>query len=418
MQLMSQCPGVGVGAFSIGAWMTVANAGGFGISSILGILLEQLDGRPFADAMRARVFGPLGMNASAPVITNEVRARLAVGYAPFYDDRPFPRHGRLTEAPWVEVREATGSVAASPADMGAYLRLLLTRGLGQRGRVLSDESFALLVRPVTKAPFWGEDASYAYGLWVSDVHGHTLARHTGGMVAFSSAMHADLSAGFAAFASVNANLQGYRPNVVARYALELLNAARAGHALPAPPAPAPPPDRVKNATDYAGTYSAPDGRQLVLAAEGERLLLTNRGQRVALEQAGADRFLVKHTDFDLFTLGFSREDGKVVEATHGGDWYTNERYKGAREFAHPPEWATFVGHYRNDSPWAGSTRVVLRKGKLLLDGVQELSPLATGGFRVGAEEYSPERARFDSLMNNRAMRLILSGVEFYRTDTP
>lgn len=400
--------------FAPGTHFTYSNTG----YTILGILLEQLDGRPFADAMRARVFGPLGMNASSPVITNEVRARLPIGYAPFYDDRPFPRHGRLAEAPWVEVREATGSVAASPADMGAYLRLLLTRGLGQRGRLLSDESFALLVRPVIKAPFWGEDASYAYGLWVSDAHEHTLARHTGGMVAFSSAMHADLSAGFAAFASVNANLQGYRPNVVARYALDLLNAAKDRRALPALPAPAPPPARVKNAADYAGTYTATDGRQLVFAAEGERLLLTNRGQRVVLEQAGADRFLCKHPELELFTLAFGREGGKVVEAMHGGDWYVNEHYAGPRTFTHPPEWAAYSGHYRNDSPWAGSTRVVLRKGKLLLDGAQELFPLATGGFRVGAEEYSPERARFDNLMNGKAMRLVLSGVEFYRTDTP
>jgi hypothetical protein len=120
----------------------------------------------------------------------------------------------------------------------------------------------------------------------------------------------------------------------------------------------------------------------------------------------------------LFTLGFGREGGKVIEATHGGDWYTNERYHGPREFTHPPEWTAYTGHYRNDSPWAGSTRVVLRKGKLLFDGVQELTLLTSGDFRVGAEDYSPERARFDSLINGRAMRLLLSGVEFYRTDTP
>ncbi len=400
--------------FAPGAHFAYSNTG----YTILGLLLEQLDARPFADAMRARVFQPLGMNASVPVITSDIRARLPVGYAPFYDDRPFPRHGRLAEAPWVEVREATGSVAATPADMGAYLRLLLTRGLGQRGRLLSEESFALLVRPVIKAPFWGEDASYGYGLWVSDAHGHTLARHTGGMVAFSSAMHADLTAGFAAFASVNANLQGYRPNVVARYALDLLNAAHEGRTLPAPPAAAPLPERVPNAADYAGTYNATDGRQLVLAAEGGRLVLTNRGQRVVLEQAGADRFIVKHPDFELFTLAFGREGGKVVEALHGGDWYTNERYAGPRTFTHPPEWAAYVGHYRNDSPWAGSARVVLRKGKLLLDGAAELVPLAAGGFRIGTEEHSPERARFDNLLNGRALRVILSGVEFYRTDTP
>src|ERR1044072_7714582 len=57
---------------------------------ILGLLIETLDRRPFADALAARVLKPLGMTASAPLISHALRPRMAVGYAPELEDRPFP----------------------------------------------------------------------------------------------------------------------------------------------------------------------------------------------------------------------------------------------------------------------------------------------------------------------------------------
>jgi hypothetical protein len=298
--------------------------------------------------------------------------------------------------------------------------MLINRGAGPRGRLLSEESFNLLTAPVIKAPFRGEDASYAYGLWVSkNKEGHTHLRHTGGMVAFSSSMDVDLTNGLAAFASVNARLGSYRPVAVTKYAIELLLAAREGRELPPMPDPPPAPDEVKNAADYAGTYAAPDGRRLVLAAEGGRLLLTNKGRAVALERSGGpDSFIVKHPDFDLFRLVFGREKGAVVEAAHGADWYVSERYAGPRAFDYPKEWDAYAGHYRHDSPWYGSTRVVLRKGALWLDGEEKLVPLEGGGFSPGPAEQTPERVSFGPVMGGRALRMTLSTVEFARTYTP
>ncbi|MFL6208113.1 MAG: serine hydrolase domain-containing protein [Pyrinomonadaceae bacterium] len=400
--------------FAPGSHFSYSNTG----YTLLGHILEAIDRRPFAEIIQRRVLAPLGMSASASVITNDVRARLPIGYTPFYDDRPFPRHGRLGEAAWIEVREAAGSIAATPADMGKYLRFLLTGGQGARGAVVSADSFKPFTQPVIKAPFWGdENASYGYGLWVSETDKHTLLRHTGGMVAFSSAMHADLTDGLGVFASVNANLNGYRPNAVARFALEAMRAAMHEQPQPSLPPPIPAADLVKNAADYAGTFKAMDNRQLDLVAAGDKLSLVHDGQRIALEPAGADQFIVKHPDFELFTLGFGRTEGKVIEAFHGADWYTNERYTGARTFDYPKEWAAFAGHYRNDSPWAGSTRIVLRKGKLWAEGQQELVPLADGFFRVGAD-YSPERISFGAVLDGRAMRMTFSATDFYRTFTP
>jgi CubicO group peptidase (beta-lactamase class C family) len=221
---------------------------------LLGFLLESLDKRPFAEIMRRRVLDPLGMKQSVPVISAGIRDRIAVGYGPLKIDRPFPPRGKLAEAPWVDVAEAAGSIAATATDMSNYLRMLLNHGVGPKGRVLSDKAFALLTKPVIKSAFRGEDASYAYGLWISEKDGHTLLRHTGGMVAFSSAMFADVTDGLAVFASVNASLYGgYRPVAVARYALELLSAAAMNKELPAAPPPPPATDTIANAAEYAGS---------------------------------------------------------------------------------------------------------------------------------------------------------------------
>ena len=387
---------------------------------LLGLLVETLDRRPFAEALAARVLRPLGMESSSALISNALRPRMAVGYAPEFEDRPFPVRGPLAEAAWIEVDTAAGGVASTAPDMVAYMRMLLNRGAGRDRRIVSEKSFELLTKPVVKAPFRGEEAAYAYGLWVSqDKTGATRLRHTGGMVAFSSSFDVDVTNGVAAFASVNASLSGYRPVAVTKYAVELLNAERARAELPAPPAPAAPPDEVKNAADYAGTYTSPDNRRLVLSAEGGRLLLTNKGRTVALERSGGpDSFVVKHPDFELFRLVFAREEGKVVEAGHGAAWYTNAAYKGPRVFVYPKEWDAYAGRYRHESAWYGSTRVVLRRGRLWLEGEQQLVPLPDGSFSLGPPAETAERIRFLDTSGGRALRMNVSSVAYHRTYMP
>ncbi|HKP46510.1 MAG TPA: serine hydrolase domain-containing protein [Pyrinomonadaceae bacterium] len=386
---------------------------------LLGFLLETLDKRPFAESMRRRVLDPLGMNQSVAVISAANRDRFAVGYGPLKLDRPFPPHGPLAEAPWLDVGEAAGSIASTANDMSSYLSFLLNHGVGPKGRVLSDKGYDLLTKPVIKSDFRGEGASYAYGLWVSEKDGHTLLRHTGGMVAFTSAMYADTTSGFAAFASVNASLFGsYRPVAVTRYAIELLNAAGAGKDLPSPPPPPPPSDRVSTAADYAGTFTTTDGGKLILVSRGEQLLLQHEEVTIALEPAARDLFFVNHPDWDTYLLGFTRRENQVTEAFHGSRWWINAHYAGPKTFTYPAEWDAYAGHYHSDSPWYGSTRVVIRNGQLLVEGLQPLEQIASGVFRVAGQPVDVDRVVFDKVINGRAMRANYSGIEFFRSLTP
>jgi hypothetical protein len=90
----------------------------------------------------------------------------------------------------------------------------------------------------------------------------------------------------------------------------------------------------------------------------------------------------------------------------------------------PAEWRPFLGHYRAHNPWLSNFRVAARDGALVFgsDGYgserHPLEPLGEAAFRVGAEPWSPERLVFDSLLDGRAQRAVLSGGGYYRTFRP
>ena len=58
--------------------------------------------------------------------------------------------------------------------------------------------------------------------------------------------------------------------------------------------------------------------------------------------------------------------------------------------------------------------VVLRRGRLYIDGSAELLPLDDGRFKVGSNEHSPERLAFDVVINGKALRATYDGEVFAR----
>jgi hypothetical protein len=44
--------------------------------------------------------------------------------------------------------------------------------------------------------------------------------------------------------------------------------------------------------------------------------------------------------------------------------------------------------------------------------------LADGTFQIGEDKLSPERLRFDTIIDGQALRALLSGSEYYRFFTP
>ncbi|MBV9303618.1 MAG: serine hydrolase [Acidobacteriaceae bacterium] len=416
-----------VQAFKPGEHFHYCNVG----FTALGYLVEKLDGRPWAEAVQKRIFEPLGMTSSAPVITNRTREKTANSYVPFFDDLTYIRHGKLAPAGNLVFEDAAGSILSTPGDMALYLQMLLRRGQGRGRRIVSEESFALFSKPYVKAPALSPTACYGYGIGVDQLDGHTVLRHTGGMVSFMSAMHIDLDGGVAAFASINAG-QGYRPNPVTQFAVKLMCAQAERKPLPKPPELSDP-MHVKNASEYAGTYTSPEGREVVVIAEGDRLTMRVGAESIPLQSGGGDTFLAIAPAFERFPILFGRaeenpkekehaneKDAKtlapVIEMMHGADWYVNAKYSGPRSFAVPPDLAAFTGYYRAESVWLGSTRVVIRKGALWLDGVARLERLGQSLFRIGEEPYNPDTAEFFYPVEGKTQLLKLNGADLWRID--
>jgi CubicO group peptidase (beta-lactamase class C family) len=373
---------------------------------VIGCVLEDVTGKPYAEIVGERILEPLGLDAAEAAITSETRKRLAVGYERWYDDRPARRRDPFVPAPWVETGTADGAQATTAEDLAAFLRVFLNEG----EPLLSAESFGLMGRPVTAR---NNDWSYGYGLMVGKQDGRSLVGHGGSMPGFSSTMLGDLTAGIGVAVLVNGPDEGDLTEEVARVALDLYRDSKRPPELPDLLA-------VENAADFAGSYSG--ARELTLVADGGRLALEHAGARVPLEPRGDDRFLVDHPDFALYLLVFERVNGAVVAAWHGEDVYRREDLVAPPSDEPPPEWRAYTGHYLAYNPWLSNFRILLRRDRLVLAwpwGPQDaLAPLDGGSFRVGEEEWSPERLGFDAVVDGKALRANLSGCDYYRVTAP
>lgn len=395
-----------------GASFTYSNVG----YKALGLVIEAVTGKPYRVAVQERILGPLGMTGAANAITSDIRPRLAVGYAPRYDDRPPLPSAGVVPATWIETTTGDGSLAASATDLTAYLRMLLNGGASPHGRLLSPASFELMRHPYVEM---GPGVAYGYGLMLSELDGQPQVGHTGGMLGYTSSMIGVPEAGLGAIALINGP---GNPIPMATFALRVAMAAMRGASLPAAPAVADP-TVVEDTADYAGTCQGAAGTLRVEAAAAHLQLVVG-GDRVTLQQRPDGAFLADHPAFALFPLRFARgADGRVAEVTYGPDWYRGARYAGPTTFATPPVWAAFPGHYRSHNPWNTNFRVGLRKGQLWLfwpDGREEtLEPAATG-FRPTADAATPLRLTFDWVADGQALRARWNdGDDFlYRFFTP
>ena len=391
-----------------------APPGGFFYSnlgySLVGLVLERVSGKPIADVLRESVLDPAGMAATEPVITNALRARLAVGYSAADSSRPWHPGMPLAPATWVETDSAAGSICATAEDMAAYARLLLNEGAG----VLSRSSFERITTAV------GEDEEgygYGYGLYVEERSNGRVIGHPGAMVGFSSELEVDARAGIGAVVLCNMIDLVWIPRKIIDAALALVTAAVEGRELPEPPSE----DRasVPDAGAYAGTYRS-QSAELVVRADGDRLTLLRDGHAARLERVEKDVFYPVASEPVPFFIRFGRAEGEVVELSDGPDWYAGERYRGPASLAVPGEWRAYTGVYASFSPWVPGFRVFARKNRLVAlapPGIEAaLEPLGEGRFRVeGGEEVLPRVVAFGDVIDGRAVRASCDGAELYRT---
>lgn len=399
----------------------------------LGLVLEAVERRPYPAILRGRVLEPLGMRASEPAITNEVRARLAVGYAWLHDDRIGHPGMPLAPAAWLETGTADGSIAATADDMAAYARLLLGRGTAGGTRIVGDPSFSRMTAPHAAL---SPEATYGYGLVVRRDGARTFVGHGGGMVGYLAGIQVDPDAGIGAV--VLQNGYGAGPVTLARRIVALVaEALAAGSEARAAGEPGAscsgtgaPPLSGGQATDLVGAWARVGGGrdeafEISAGPGGPRL--RGAGWWVALDAWDADHWLVPDPRFDRHLLAVDRgpdADGSP-ELWHGGDRYVRAGSTPRRLPAADPAAAACAGTYRSHTPWTPLFRVVIRGDRLWLtfpdapDGFEAeapLVPLADGTYRVGEDPGGPERVAFDVPIGGRPAQALLSGWPYGRVE--
>jgi D-alanyl-D-alanine carboxypeptidase len=390
----------------------------------LGLVLEHVDRLPYPEILRRRVLGPLDMTATEPAITHRVRLRLAVGYDNLFDDRIGHAGQPLAPAVWLETDTADGSIASTPADMGAFVTMLLRGGEGPHGRLISEASFAAM-----RSPHIPSSPSSAYGYAISQraIDGRTLIGHGGGMVGYLSGMLADPDLGIGAI--VLQNGPGAGPMALAREVIDLAAGRTSGEAGGGPASddgPAAPGAQsdAPDAPDLVGHWVREDGSAgFTIAAHDGTLRLETELGAVVLEDWGDDRYLIPDPAVDDALLWLERAAGSAPELWHGGTRFVREGST-PRPLATPsPELLAIAGRFRSHTPWCPVFRVVLRGDRPWLlfpaapDGFDEEQPLialADGSFRAGVDEGGPERLRFDTPIEGHCRRAWLSGWPYYR----
>ena len=394
---------------------------------LLGWLLEDITGQDYGSVIRRRVLEPLGMAATEPDITHRTRHRMATGYVPLHDDRPFRRHDTLMPAPWMEYSVGDGSPVSTADDMARFARVWLNRGRSDLGQLVSPALYDTMTSPHISMALGGAfppEYQYCLGIISHEADGHEFIGHGGSTVGFRSILITDQTDGLGVVIMCNgSDVNAYPP---ARYALRFAAAVSRGQDPPEPP-PLPDRTRVAGADAYAGEYvDERTGSRLTVRSDGERLLASRPGSaEIVLEHLSGSTFCAPDDRFDPYPLRFRNgatgdDGGPMVEAHHGSAVYVREGSAPLTPASPcPPEWEAFQGHYRSHAPYISNFRVVLRRGRLYLawpfGGEEPLTPHAGDAgpsprFMVGPpDEPSAEWIRFDTPVGDRALRAQWAG---------
>ncbi|HEY5061988.1 MAG TPA: serine hydrolase domain-containing protein, partial [Gemmatimonadaceae bacterium] len=153
--------------------------------SLSGTIIERVSGMPWDAFVRARIFGPLGMTETEPLVRDIIgKANVAVPHA-LSNDTVKVVPIRSTDAV-----ASAGSVWSSVSDMSKWMRFILDSGrvAGGSKRLITPATFRELITPQIRAPMEEYPAlqlakpdffSYGLGWFIQDYRGQEVWMHTG-----------------------------------------------------------------------------------------------------------------------------------------------------------------------------------------------------------------------------------------------
>lgn len=138
---------------------------------VLGMLLEKVSGKPYAEYLDSTLFQPLGLTHTlycdrAPLVPHRARG--------------YQRDGKeFTNAPYINMSQpfAAGALCSTVGDLARWNRLLAT------GKVVSPASYGRMTTPEGNAGL----NHYGFGLVRGAVGSHIMIEHGGGIHGFITA---------------------------------------------------------------------------------------------------------------------------------------------------------------------------------------------------------------------------------------
>ena len=426
---------------------------------ILGLALSARVGEPLPDLVRRRLLHPMGMADSIPAVTHADRPRLAVGYTAARQDQPWVPGDPLAPASWFEIAAADGNIAATGTDLARLAMLLLGRGQ-VAGRPVVDE--AVVEEMTTSLAPEGEpemtlpgvlpvtSSRYGLGVNVETIAGNQCLTHGGGMVGYSTFLLADTVAQVGVVVLTNADGDNLHAQLLARLThADLLGRLSGSGAAELPLPPVDPLVRVPGAPGGAaadgGTGPLPLGRFTAVSAMADpeqapatievsrepdgAITVTARQFTGRLFRTLTGRYVTDHPDLRRYPLDPSGTGGEHGWS-HGPVAYLTESVRAAPDGGEaevPALWRALAGHYRCYSPWYPEFRIFVRDGALRLaaaGGVEapgqdeQLVQVGPGVFRIGGEDWLPERLVAGPVVSGRVISVDRDGCAYSRTFTP
>ncbi len=153
------------------------------VYAIAGEIVARVSGTPWDRFVRSRIFTPLGMNETEPLVADIAgKPNVATPHALLRDTV------RVVPVRTTDPIAAVGSVWSSVSDMSKWMRFMLDSGRLDDKRLIAPATFAEIVAPQIRAPMAEYPAlrlarpnffSYALGWFVQDYRGETVWMHTG-----------------------------------------------------------------------------------------------------------------------------------------------------------------------------------------------------------------------------------------------
>jgi len=284
--------------------------------AVLGMVIEEKAGKSYNEVVKARLLTPLGMTSTVMDFASvKTLKEPSIAYTRVEDKiAPVPWHVNPQFA-------AAGSASVSNIDdMNRWLAFHLGDGTAANGkRVLETATLNRLHTPIRQGLANIADvdqplASYGYAWSTAPWRGHTRISHSGGIDGFLTLVTLMPTDGIGVVVLQNTTHGDLNTGITDRILEALLElptrdgltktATKIGEALKKPSAEkSEPPLLVRPGTkpahivsEYAGTYSSPLFKDLVIDVVGDKITATFVGTKLDLVHAHFESFVITRAD--------------------------------------------------------------------------------------------------------------------------